>query len=257
MKRGLVLIWLFTCSVFLGVSQTPQRVFVVDKLTSASTDSRIEVLPNKDTVLISKFVYQDPKTFSRQYIEKTYLGTPFLKNKWDRGILYFKDGSTVNGLLAYNLVNNLVYYSIGEVKDAIEAKPSGFTIGGVTFMKLDKGFENAFSGYFETIFVDTRLSLYKQYSCIYRPKITGDRLGYEPEGGVYEGAFDKSFSFFLGQNNNLAELKSNANIYRQFGEYRKAAEFYVKQNNLNLKKEQDLIQLIVYYASLLNKFEKQ
>jgi tetratricopeptide (TPR) repeat protein len=248
---------IFICLILPKIySQTPQRVFVVDKLTSASTDSKIEVAPNGDTVLVSKFVYQDPKTYARQYTEKTYKGTPFFKNKWDKGVIYFKDGSTVEGMLAFNLVNNLVYYSVGDIKNAIEAKPEAFTACGITFMKLNKKYENQNSGYFETIFANTKVDLFKQYACIYRPKITGDRLGYEPEGGDYEGNFDKLSKFVMGYQNNLVELKTNNNIYKQFGDYRKAIELFAKEKKLNPRKESDVLKMVMEYSNLLSQFDK-
>jgi tetratricopeptide (TPR) repeat protein len=242
----------------IGFSQetTRHHSYNVLKSNTPALESKIEVATNGDTVLISKYVYQNPSNYSRQYFEKTYKGTPFFKNKWAPGTIYFEDGSVVNGTLAYNLTNNLVYYSLGNISDAMEAKPIGFTIDDNTFSKLNEKYENAYSGYFQMIFGGVKVDLFRQYSCIYRAQITGDRTGYEKEGGIYEGTYDKLSKLFLGWNNNIFELKSNNGIYKQFGDYKAAMEKFGKENKVNLKKEEDIIKLAVYFSQLVEEFDK-
>lgn len=236
--------------------RAPQHTYAILNATSAAVDSRIEVATNGDTVLISKYVVQNTSNNTRQFFEKTYKGTPFFKNTWAQGDIYFADGSIVKGTLAYNLTNNIIYYSLGKISEAVEAKPEGFTIKDITFRKIDEKYENPISGYVETIFGSAKVDLFRQYNCIYHPKITGERTGYESNNGDYEGEFHKSSKLYLGYNKNLLELKTNNGIYKQFGEYQKAIEKFGKENKLNPKKEEDVIKLAFHFFSLVEEFEK-
>ncbi len=241
---------------YLSFAQNQSHQYNIMQAHSPASDSKIIVAENGDTVLVSKYVTQNPQNNSRLYVEKTYKGTPFFKNGWYPGTLYFNDGTSTNGTLAYNLVNNLVYFSLGSAMDAAEAKPLAFTIGGQTLSKLNEKYNNTNAGYFEMVFGGPKLDLFRQYSCYYHSKLSGERTGYEAEGGLYEGTYDKSVKLFLGFNNQVVELKSNKNIYKQFNEYRNAMEKYGKENKLNFKKEPDIIKLVAYFSMLLDKFEK-
>ena len=255
---------LFQLVLFNSVAQTIQQApqnpqshtYQVMKVNSPAIDSKIEVAKNGDTVFVSNYVQQNVNNYSRQYFEKTYKGTPFYKNAWQSGTLYFPDGSTINGTIAYNLVNEMVYYSLGNLANASEAKPIGFTIGNTTFKKPDKNYENQISSYFETIFMDTKVALFRQYKCIYKPKITGDRLGYEASGGDYEGVYVKSSLLYMGYQNQLIELKTNKGVFKQFGEYKTALEQFAKTNNLNPKLQTDTEKMVVHFANIIETYEK-
>ncbi len=237
--------------------QSPQpHTYQVMKVNSPAIDSKIEVAKNGDTVFVSNYVLQNVNNYSRQYFEKTYKGTPFFRNAWQSGTLYFPDGSTINGTIAYNLVNEIVYYSLGNLANASEAKPIAFTIGNSTLKKLDSNYENRISSYFETIFMDTKVALFRQYKCIYKPKITGDRLGYEASGGDYEGVYEKSNVLYMGFQNQIIELKNNKGIFRQFGEYKMALEQFAKTNKLNPKLQSDTEKMVVHFANLIETYEK-
>ncbi|MES2794582.1 MAG: hypothetical protein V4683_01385 [Bacteroidota bacterium] len=258
MKRNIgffCILLIFSCKAY-SQQRPPQHTYSVLKVNTPALDSRIEVASNGDTVLISKYSIQDVNTYSRQFVEKVYKGTPFFKNGWYPGLLYFEDNSDGNGTLAYNLINNIVYFSLGDKSEAVEAKPIGFTISGQTFQKLDKKYQNVNTGYFELIFGDKKVDLFRQYSCVYSAKITGERTGYEQEGGNYEGEYIKMHKLFLGYNENVVELKSNSGIYKQFGDYRNAMEKFGKENKVNPKNEEGKIKLVVYFSYLLGEFEK-
>jgi hypothetical protein len=258
MKRniGFACILLVISCIAYSQQRPPQHTYSVLKVNTPATDSRIEVASNGDTVLISKYSIQDVNSYSRQFVEKVYKGTPFHKNGWYPGTLYFEDTSDGKGTLAYNLINSIIYYSLGNKSESVEAKPIGFTINGQTFQKLDKKYLNANSGYFELIFGGKKVDLLRQYFCIYSAKITGERTGYEQEGGNYEGEYIKMSKLFLGYDGNVVELKSNNNIYKQFGDYRNALEKFGKENKLNYKNEGDIIKLAVQFSYLLDQFEK-
>lgn len=257
--KSRILILLFSgCFIFnvLAQERAGQHTYNVLKTTTPAIDSRIEVASNGDTVLVSKYEVQNNSNNTRQFFEKTYKGTPFFKNTWAPGDIYFADGSVVKGTMAYNLVNNVVYYSLGKISEAVEAKPVGFTIKDITFKKLDDTYENYLSGYFETVFGSSKVTLFKQYSCIYQPFITGDRTGYESSQNEYEGEYKKSDKLFLGYNKNIVELKTNNGIYRQFGEYSNAMEKFGKKNKLSPKKMDDVIKLVFQFSNLIEEFEK-
>lgn len=258
MKKEIAVILIMFFSAFYCISQekTPQHTYNVPKVSTPASDSRIEVAENGDTVLISKYSIQNSQNNSRLFSEKVYKGTPFFMNGWYPGVLYFDDGSVINGTLAFNLVNNLVYYSMGPNSDATESKPLAFTIREKTLAKLNSKYQNTMAGYFELIFGGPKLDLFRQYYCNYHGKNTGEITGYESDASPYEGSYDKTSKLFMGWNNQVIELKTNNNIYKQFGEYRTAMEKFGKENKLNYKKEGDIISLVVHFSGLVDEFEK-
>ncbi len=258
MKKQLISICLILSfgKICFSQQKTPPLNYNVQKVNTPASESKIEVASNGDTVLVSKYSYVDVSTNSRQVSEKTYKGTPFFRNGWYAGTLYFEDGSTINGTLAYNLTNGVIYYSLGSSTEASEAKPIGFTLGENTFSKLNEKYNKAVSGYFELIFGGPKLDLFRQYNCVYHGKNTGELTGYESGGSTYEGSYDKGSKLYLGWNNTVIELKTNNNIYKQFGEYRGAMEKFGKENKLNFKKENDMISLVVNFSNILDEFEK-
>ena len=222
--------------------QNKTTAMFIDKLSLVSSDSRIEVNEKGDTVLISEFANPNIKLQTNSGLTKTYKGTPFFNNGWFSGSMIL-DGSVANkGLMAFNLITNTLYFSVGEKQNAIEIKPDEFTIKGIVFRKYTKQYVAAGEIYYQKL-VEGEFELFKQFYCKYNPRNVGDTNGYEMSGDGFEGYFEKELIYYTIYNNKMERVGKKFSV---FGENEEKAKNFAKNNNLSLKKENDLIKIVKF-----------
>ena len=247
-------ILLLFCVVFCktAICQYVNNYQLKDKFQTGEAMSTIEILSNGDTVLNSKVSYKNNITNNIEINEKIFKGTPLYGNAWFTNGTIFVDGMPTKGTLAYNLVNNEVQFSIGDLSKAQIVKPDSFIVNNVKFSKLKKKYDGANTGYYQTVLNKTKLQFYRLYSCNYRPAVTGQKTGYEMSANDYEGTYAKSTTLYLVLANDWMEIKPNKTVFKNFGDKKDVLEKYAKENNLNVKKESDIIQLLLHYSSLID-----
>lgn len=245
--KFLLLFLLFYSKVMF--SQIQNQPFLKSTFQSGEVESTIEVLSNGDTVLYTKVNMKNTITNNIEVAEKTYKGTPLYGNAWfSLGIIYL-NGKPQKGNIAYNLVNNDVQFSTGELSKAITMKPDSFVINNVKFKK-NKSNEAALSNsYFQTIYIKNKSQIVRQYNCNYRPKNMNQKTGYELSSDNYEGTYVKSTILYLTNNESITEMKPNKTAFKIFGEQKETMEKYAKEKDLNIKKEADLIEITKYYLN--------
>ncbi len=249
MKRSvviLIVLWLATTGL---MAQNDQTTYFIDRINVLSADSRIDVNAKGDTVLISEYMSRNVKNQSRQDLVKIYKGTPFFKNRWFMGEIRLKDGQVVKGNMAYNVVANVVYFSVSSQQEAVEIKPEEIILGGYRLTKQKDVFENARDFYYETIYNEKSV-LFSQPVCRYVPKVSGPSTGYEATGDNFEGYYEKSEKLYLGTGEELTLIRANARFYDLFGQRKKEIRQFVADNNLRLKSRGDIIRIFRYYDSL-------
>lgn len=214
------------------------------------SESRIEVLENKDTVFIVKADYKNTNNQNIEEVEIMYKGTPIFKNAWFTNSIIYVDGLATKGIIAYNLLNHDIQFSPKDISKAVVVKPDSFLLAGSTFIQLGRKSKLTNTIYYEKIFKNQKIGLYKAHNCSFRPKVDGQKTSYHVSTNDFEGTFIKSTDLFLYEKDSLIEIKNNSGFYKQFGERKSELEKYAKNNNLSLKKEKDLVEILKYYASL-------
>lgn len=245
-----LLFCVFFCKIAVG--QHVNNYQLKDKFQTGEAMSTIEILSNGDTVLNSKVSYKNNITNNIEINEKIFKGTPLYGNAWFTNGTIFVDGLLTKGTLAYNLVNNEVQFSLADVSKALTVKPDSFIVNNIKFSKLKKKYNGSFMGYYQSVFNKNNLQLYRQYSSNYRPAVTGQKTGYEMAVNEYEGTYAKSTSLYLALADDWMEIKLNKSVFKNFADKKDAVEKYAKENNLNVKKEIDLIQILLHYSTLIN-----
>ena len=232
------------------IGQRNQPVLYNDKYLFGISETRIEVLENKDTVFITKSNYKNTNNSNIEEIEKMYKGTPIFKNAWLTGSTIYVDGLATKGVIAYNLLNQNIQFSPKDIQKAVLVKPDSFLIAGISFVQLGKKLKLSNAAYYETVFKNQKIGIYKEHNCSFRPKVEGQKTPYHISTDDFEGAFVKSSKIFIYENDEIVELKNNSSFYKNFGERKEEIEKYAKTNNLSLKKEKDLVEILKFYASL-------
>ncbi len=244
----------FICFCLVGqwtYGQNALPILLKSRYQSGSTSSRIEVLENKDTIFVSNFHFQNMNTNTPDIVEKKYKGTPIFKNAWFANSTIFLDGKANVGNLAFNLLNSEVQFSPTEISDAVIVKPDSFLVNNTKFIQIGKKYKLSNNRYFIPIVSTDKGEIYQHYDCSYRPKYQSQRTGYEVSADDFEGEYIKNTSIYLYQNNHIIEMKGNSLVFKQFAERKSEMEAYAKSQNLNPKKQKDLIEITKYYLTIL------
>lgn len=211
-------------------------------------DSKIVINPkNGDTTFQAFYNSRDVVNNTHQDFTKIYKGTPFFKNGWYKGTFSTQNGKDLSFLMAFNVQKNELYVVEDPKKNAVSLKPESFMIAGHHFSQFQKT-------YYEVVFI-SKNTILKEHSCTLSGNGTVEKTGYEVSGGVgeYEGEFVKSSKLFLlKQNDEVVQLPKGKQLLKFFGDKKEIIENYVKENNINLKSENGIINVFKYYDSLEN-----
>lgn len=218
--------------------------YIVPESKIADSDHTIEVNKKGDTVFIAYYKGQDLINRSNQDFVRTYKGTPFFGNGWYRGKVQTGSGMEWEFLMAYNVQKEEVYLASIPGQEATVMRPASFTLLGHTFRQYK-------NQYYEVIY-EGESQLWKEYQCTLYSGKSGQRTGYEAEGGVneYEGEFVKSVKYYLKEGNRLREIPSKNRVFKLFGKKSTDVKNYAQNAKLNLSAEHSLVTLFRFYDSL-------
>lgn len=243
--RNLALLF-FLLSTRLVFGQNKTTNYIVEKYKTAATDSRIEVRPNKDTVLISSYTTQNSKNSTRNEFDIVYKGTPYFQNGWYKSDIYFTEGSKpIRGTIAYNLINQKVMYALSGTSEAKESNPNSFIINGNHFLKLNDYFSNAGTYYYQKIHIG-KYQLFKAHLGIYTQLKSLDKSGYEPEPNEFEGEFTKFFKYYVAEGNQLVYLKNIKKYFKSKGLSSEKIEALLGNKKSDINNDTALIALFKY-----------
>lgn len=237
-----VFIFIIFSSRFL-YGQNDSKQYFVQNPKLSSSESRIEVRGNGDTVLVSIYKNSNLGQNSLTQLEFVYKGTPYFQNGWYQAKVKMTENSKIsNGLVAYDLVKNKVYFSIDSEKQAIEIDPYEFELNGHKFKKFSNQFVAAGNFYYEKL-VEGETELFRQYSCNYSPTVSGDRTGYESSGNEFEGNFEKKETYFINYNEKMQKVGRK---YKVFDRNEEKAKGFASRNDLSLTKLNDLAKIVKF-----------
>lgn len=230
---------------FLCFSQNITTSYFIDKLSIQASDSKIEII-GKDTVLVSEYKNPNIKLQSRNDFRMLYKGTPFYNNSWFNGTIMMEGGGVSKGFMAFNLITNSLFFSIGPNKEAVEIRPLQFTINGNTFRKYRNQYVAAGDLYYEKL-VDGDIELFKNIKCKYLPAVAGEKNGYEQTGDGFEGYFVKETIYYINYHDKMQRVGKKFKI---FDENEGKAKEFAEKNNLNIQNPSDLIKIVKHLNGL-------
>jgi hypothetical protein len=178
-------------------------------------------------------------------------GTPLLTTTWLKGLVKFTNGTTYKAdFLKYDLEKDQVYF-----KDAKSDELLQFALP-VSEFSLVIGQENLVfkSGYlavdrnkpssFYQVLVDGGVQLLK-----HRIKQPFDERAFN--SATTTRTYKEDEYFYLAKKNTPVKIrKDKKQILTVLGNYTAELEAYIAEEKLNLKNEEDLVKLIVFYNSL-------
>ncbi len=239
----LLLLSLFCFSVIAALAQNNPPAYFVDRMNLQASDSRIDTNSRGEVILVSEYKNRNVRQVADTDYTRMYLGTPFFENGWYQGKVVLQGSEPVEGLMAFDLNKNVVYYSPGPNKNSVELRPTDFTIKGKKFSQFKDEFTGAGAYYYETL-VYGEVMLLKQYECTYVQTKSDVDNGYgSGQTSPYEGEYKKTEKLYLVVENALNLVKNKKVFYNSLGKHSDKAREYASKNKLNLNKEEDVIQL--------------
>jgi len=238
-------LFIITSSFLVSISHDSyaQKFFTVEQ-KQKSSGSSIEFNEKGEAILISEFngVHANSNVHFNTIL--TYLGTPFYGDQWFEGSMITEEGEKKQGIMAFDVVNNIFYYSENDGEEALEVQPIKFMLGEHTFERLNEKFGGASNGYYEIV-SSGEPKLLLQLTGRYVQTSNGVKGSYGANLlGEYEGSFVKNAKYYFVIQRQLILISNKSSFYKGLGPYTAKAIEINKKNKLNLNYEEDILTLL-------------
>ena len=182
-------------------------------------------------------------------------GSPYLNEKLIGGIIQFNNGDTLNRYLRYDMYSDeMEYYENGQLLTLL--KPQ---LKNLEYIILEEDTivyqdfyikQNPHSGYLLQR-INDELSLFKRVRVEFRDAIPAKTSMHEPTPAKFVVKGDQWF--YSIDNKPITLFKTDkAGIQEICGRYYEKVMVFAKKKKLKIRKEEDLIELLRYYSSLLD-----
>lgn len=184
-------------------------------------------------------------------------GNPFYpKEEFISGTIYHKDSTkTINVPMRLNHFNDQIEFKHGnDIMMFIKPEEiDRFEFGHLTFIysKFDPPIGKPDFGFFEVMAKGYCKLLFRQTSEIKRE----DRPVSDFSGGNYRDYFRITEEYYLKKGDEPAQniRKSKRKILKVLGDHTNELKDYIKKNDLRLKSDEEIIDLIYFYNALISK----
>ncbi|MBE9510620.1 MAG: hypothetical protein IMY71_07070 [Bacteroidetes bacterium] len=187
-------------------------------------------------------------------------GSPYYPGpEFNSGVIYHKDSTkTINVPMRLNHYIDEIEFKHGE-NIMMFVKPDEIDrieFGHLTFIysEFDPPFDKQDDGFFEVMARGYCKLLYRQSSEIKRENLPVSNFS----GGNYRDYFKITEEYYIKKGDEPAQFirKSKRKIIKTLSDYTTELENYIKKNNLTLKSDEEIIDLIYHYNALKAKKEK-
>jgi hypothetical protein len=180
-------------------------------------------------------------------------GSPYLNEIFAPGTVYVASSDQNLGYqMRYNIYNDRIEVeNDNTIYALIKDSDYSYKILDRTFVYL--GFKNRNEvlrkGYFQKL-TNGKVSLLLRYTCNYEP----EKVGKPPVFKVTPARFTVKKSYYIMVDDQLTSISTNKKkLLEAFGSYKTKVKSYINSNKLKPGNERDLIRIITYYNSLLEK----
>lgn len=202
----------------------------------------------------AQFIQDDQ---GRPFLSVTYTdvkGHPFFVNQWTEGLVKQNNGKTYSGiLLKYDILTDEVFFKDPKSEQTLAfVQPvSEFKLKELGKNKVDLLFRNGYPA-FDTFTAKTYyLVLYDGGTQLLK-KVAKKINEEKPfNSASIIKSFEELSFYFISSNNKLIKIrKDKKSILTALANHNEALENYIEEKSLNVKNEDDLVQLITYYNTL-------
>ncbi|SOE23059.1 hypothetical protein SAMN06298216_3450 [Spirosomataceae bacterium TFI 002] len=236
---------------FIGLNSFGQNTttgYFLNEVGMSAEGSTIEVNANGDTILVSNYNGNNLALNTPSTLVKKYMGTPYYGNKWYLGTVTMEGSDPSPGLVGFNVVKGVIYYSPDKNTQAIELSPPKFALDGLIFQQMNKEIQGA-KKYYYNVLVEGEPMLIKQHTGKYSSTKDGVDVAYgTSSSNEFEGKFEKYEDYYFVIQKTLVLVKPKKSFAKAMGPYHHKVKEIVSKYNLDLSLPNDIIKL----AHLLN-----
>lgn len=182
----------------------------------------------------------------------TYEGSPFVGNTvWHLGTITLDNQDIVPMILSYNLVAGILS-TIDTVQQLTTSiRPTSFTIEGAKFISFKAHFLGIETNEYGNLLYDGKTKFLVKLN---KRLVRADRL--HPFGSYSTGAYIDNNEYYVQKWGKGVErvFLDNKSIFKKLSDKQLEIKNFIKNTNLSIRKEEDIIAILRFYDSL---FEKQ
>jgi hypothetical protein len=205
----------------------------------------------KDQV-IDTYISQKSVTDDHEF---TYVGSPYFNEEFEKGIIYKDDLALANNVgLRYNAnrdvfeIKRKITLKNNQAKYLNKTDDISLKIKNDCFVFIPARSDNNVNGYFILMYKGENVSLYKKSQKLF---IAGQKAYTSLARNVEPTYKEKEVLYLSDANGKLSELPNSKNgKIKTFNKHNKEVKQYIKEQHLNLNKENNLIKLVKYYDGL-------
>jgi len=195
--------------------------------------------------------YLTSRTVNLKKAPKNTTGSPYFIEKFQKGTIY-KNNTVLkrNISLRYNASRDLVEIEFNQNQSKIlRHSPNIYAvINNKQYVYIPDSIDEENNGYFVVLHKDLKMSLYKKQEKTFRE---GKKSVNSITSDISATYKTQETLFLVNSKGELKELsKSKNGKVKSFIDHHKELKLYIKENNLNINKENHLIKLITYYNTL-------
>jgi len=201
--------------------------------------------------LIDDYISQKTVTDDHDF---TYVGSPYFNEEFQKGIIYKGSLAVANNVgLRYNAnkdifeIKRKVTSKNSQAKYLVKTDDISFQIKNNRFVYISASKDNNDPGYFILLYTGENISLYKKTKKLF---IAGQKA-YSSLARDVQPTYKGKEILYISDGGKLTELpNSKSGKVKTFNDHNKELKQYIKENDLNISKEYNLIKLVKYYNTL-------
>jgi len=173
-------------------------------------------------------------------------GTPYLFDDWSPGSAATENGKAYNNLkLKYNIkVNQLLFLNDNNESLGFKEPVKTFTIKNMSFVNGFPSVDLQTTSTFYQVLADGKVKLLKYYR-----KVIEERQTYGAT--AVEKSYRQSQYYYILKDNKMIKIRPDKKlIIGALPDHAAQLAAYIKDNNVNLKDDAGLAQIITYYNTL-------
>jgi hypothetical protein len=178
-------------------------------------------------------------------------GSPYFIEDFQRGSIFKRNIAIKRNVnLRYNASRDLfeIKFNQNQSKVLKQTEDIYVIINNKQFVYVPYSENPDINGYFEVLTDEGKLSLYKKYNKQFREGKKSINSMTTDIPATYQS---KEILYLTNNDGEFTELPNSKNgKVKSFKSHHKLLKQYIKENNLNINKENDLVKLISYYNTL-------
>lgn len=222
----------------------------------------IFIISSYSSNLIAQSVYSDTdieKYISNTPVPKvtdaTYVGSPYIDDNFKKGVISKNEiiishnvGLRYNANKDYFEIKKTFALNDDQAKLMKKSNEITISINNNKYVYFPRSEVNTVSGYFNLLLKDENISLYKKTKMTF---IAGQKA-YNSMVSDVAPTYKENVTYYItrGDKQLIPLSNSKKGKLKEFDDHKKEVKLYIKENKININKDDSFIKLVKYYNTL-------